>query len=89
MSMAHSKRSSLRFVPDTEGVQVGIGTLTGVGIHRDVTDEFQRVYTFYLAKTTVRHNLLRALLRGDGCAFTAKTTVLHDLLRVLALDSYG
>ena len=27
------------FVNDTEGVQVSTGTLTGVGIHRDVTDE--------------------------------------------------
>ena len=50
------------FVPDTEGVQVNTGTLTWVGIHRDVTEEFQQEYTFYLApKTTVLHNLLRAL----------------------------
>ena len=40
------------FVPDTEGVQVSTGTLTLVGIHRDVTEEFQGEYTFYLAPTT-------------------------------------
>ena len=36
-------------VPDTQGVQVSTGTLSGVGIYRDVTDEFQQEYTFYLA----------------------------------------
>ena len=36
-------------VSDTEGVQVSTRTLTGVGIHRDVIEEFQREYTFYLA----------------------------------------
>ena len=47
------------FVPDTEGVQVSTGTRVLVGIHRDV---FQREFTFCLApKTTVFHNLLRAL----------------------------
>ena len=52
------------FVPDTEGVQVSTGTLTLVGIHRDVTEEFQREFTFYLAPLypcTVLQNLLRAL----------------------------
>ena len=50
------------FIPDTEGVQVSTGTLTWVGIYRDVIEEFQREYTFYLApKPTVLHNLLWAL----------------------------
>ena len=34
------------FVPDTEGVQVSTGTLT---IYRDVNEEFQQEYTFYMA----------------------------------------
>ena len=29
------------FVPDTEGVQVSSGTLTGDDIHRDDTEEFE------------------------------------------------
>ena len=37
------------FVPDTEVVQVNTGILTWVGIHRDVSEEFQWEYTFYLA----------------------------------------
>ena len=44
------------FVPDTGSAGVLYGTLTGVGIHRDVTDDLSGYNT-----TTLLHDLLRPL----------------------------